>query len=244
MTVPSDELYDAPGHVRALLGAEHINALVFFFLSLGNHLVDPQSNIDPQTGLGNPSTKLARFQKLGSNEGLFLDTLPPGYPLTDGLQRLTAVRALLDTKAYLQLIAGSVTPPFSQCFRTRAYDHTGQRWPALPTLDADCVGGALRAVVWSEDLEQGSGRVVNRGFQPRFLGVGGSIATLLALFPSNRPDDVDSYFWCTPGVQVMTSDPTRFDVHMNAFSTNTLLPTRYDDFLQHFVGTPVLHYYP
>ena len=226
--------------------SRNLPALVFFSLSLGNHLIDPQSNIDPQTGLGNPSTKLARFQRLGSNDASFLATLPPGYPLTDGLQRLTALRALLDTKAYLQLIAGSVTPPFSQCFRTRAYDHNGQRWPAPPppptVSDADCVGGALRAVVWHEDVDS-QGRVLNRGFQPKFLGVGGSIATLLALFPSNRPDDVDSYFWCTPGVQVMTSDPARFDVHMNAFSTNTLLPTRYKDYLNHIVGT-VLHYYP
>lgn len=85
------------------------------------------------------------------------------------------------------------------------------------------------------------GWVPLRGFQPRFLGAGGSIATLLALFPSDRPG-VDSYFWCTPGVEVMTSDPARFDAHMNAFATNTLLQTHYDDFLNYVVWSVVHEY--
>jgi hypothetical protein len=29
---------------------------------------------------------------------------------------------------------------------------------------------------------------------------------------------------------MMTSDPSRFDAHMTAFSTATLMPTHYDDF--------------
>lgn len=71
--------------------------------------------------------------------------------------------------------------------------------------------------------------------------MGGSIATLLALFPSNG-NAVDSYFWCTPGIEVMTSDPNRFNAHMNAFATNTLLATHYDDFLNH-VAWSVVHQY-
>jgi hypothetical protein len=57
---------------------------------------------------------------------------------------------------------------------------------------------------------------------------------------------VDSYFWCTPGVQVMTFDPTvattRFDAHMGAFAANNLLETRYNDFLQHCVSIRTYEY--
>ena len=51
---------------------------------------------------------------------------------------------------------------------------------------------------------------------------------------------MDSYFWCTPGLELMASDPARFNVHMNAFTTNMLLPTHYDDFLNH-VAWSVVH---
>jgi hypothetical protein len=64
---------------------------------------------------------------------------------------------------------------------------------------------------------------------------------MVAMLPSVG-QGVDSYFGCTPGLEVMTSDPTRFDAHMNAFSTNTLLPTHYDDFLNH-VAWSVVHWY-
>ena len=71
----------------------------------------------------------------------------------------------------------------------------------------------------------------------------GSIATMLALFPSVG-QGVDSYYWCTPGVEVMTSDPARFDAHMNAFATNPPLPTHYDDFqLPQHVAWTVVHTY-
>jgi hypothetical protein len=140
----------------------------------------------------------------------------------------------------LQSISPSGIPPYSQCFRARAYDHTGQVWPALPTVDSECVGGALRAVAWNEDRTD-AGHDPNRGFQPKLLGLGGSISTMMALFPSVG-QGVDSYFWSTPGQEVMTSDPLRFDAHMNAFSTNTLLPTHYDDYLNHVVWS-VVHTY-
>ena len=50
------------------------------------------------------------------------------------------------------------------------------------------------------------------------------MAPLLALFPSND-SRVDSYFWCTPGVQLIGNYLHRFDAHMNAFATNALLET-------------------
>lgn len=222
---PYDALYVNPvtRQVRTTLGPTHTNALVAFFLQLGNHYIEPQANN------GNPSRKLARFQLLGSTETAFLGAgFHATYPLTDGLLRLTAVRALLDTGTYLQSISPGI-PRYDQCFRTRAYDHTGQIWPALPTVDTDCVGASLRSVAWHEAPD--TGHVACRGFQPKFLGIGGSIATMLALFPSVG-QGVDSYYWCTPGVEVMsTLNPARFDAHMNAFRTNTLLPTHYDDFL-------------
>lgn len=68
------------------------------------------------------------------------------------------------------------------------------------------------------------------------------MATMLALFPDMRPD-VESWFWCTPGVQMMTRDPARFDAHMNAFTTNSLMSTRYEDFLNHIVPPVVIHSY-
>lgn len=245
--VPYDALYN-PGTqvVRTTLGPVQTNALVQFFLGLGNFYIDPQANN------GNPSRKLARYQLLGGAEATFADrAFPPTYPLTDGLQRLTAVRTLLDTGTYLQTIGP--TPPFSQCFRARAYDQTrviagqppgttGQLWPALPTPDTDCDGGSLRAVHWHDDTSA-AGFVPARGFQPRFLGMGGSLATMLALFPSVG-QGVDSHFWCTPSIQVMTDSTTRFNAHMNAFATNTLLPTHYDDFLNPaFISQTFVHFY-
>jgi len=77
--------------------------------------------------------------------------------------------------------------------------------------------------------------------------MGGSYATLLALFPSQG--DVESYFWCTPGVEAMGPDlrvPTRtamrFDLHMNAFSTNTLMRSHFSDF-QTSPASVVTHVY-
>jgi hypothetical protein len=244
VTTPDEALYDpaSPPLVRMTLGPVQTNALVKFFLELGAYYVDPQQNG------GNPSRKLSRFQI--ANQGVsaaqgvtnFLDLLPAMYPLTDGLQRLTVPRALLDTAAYLQSLPGvqpGTIPPLSLCFRARAYDHTGQRWPAQG--DNECVGGGgVRSVFWNLDFNQ---YVAGRGLQPKFFGLSGSIATLMAMFPSNR-NGVDSYFWSTPGNEMMTSDPARFDAHMNAFSTATLLPTHYDDYqLPNNLAWSVVHTY-
>ena len=46
---------------------------------------------------------------------------------------------------------------------------------------------------------------------------------------------VESRFWSTPGQQAMTSDPRRFDAHMQAWATNVLLPTHYEDYLNSYV---------
>lgn len=233
--VPYDALYADPTTrlVRTALDPEHVNSLVTFFLQLGGCYIEPEAN------QGNPSLKLARYELLNNDEARFIEEMPRTYPLTEGLVRLTAVRALVDTGAFLGSISSSGIPPFGQCFRARAYDHTGKIWPPAPELDRPCVGAALRAVAWNEAPDPG--RVPSRGFQPKFLGFGGSISTLLAMFPTSRPQ-VESYYWCTPAVQVMTSDPTRFDAHMNAFATNVLLPTHYDDFLDH-VSWRVRHEY-
>jgi hypothetical protein len=75
-----------------------------------------------------------------------------------------------------------------------------------------------------------------RGYQSRFLGMGGSISTMVAMFPSVGTS-VSSNYWCTPGVEIMGDNPTRFDAHMNAFATNTLLPTHYEDYLSHILST-------
>jgi hypothetical protein len=69
----------------------------------------------------------------------------------------------------------------------------------------------------------------------------GSISTMVAMFPSVG-QGVDSHFWCTPGIEVMGSSPTRYNAHMNAYATNTLLPTHYDDFLNHVAST-IVHTY-
>jgi hypothetical protein len=239
--VPYDALYDNPANrsVRANLEPSHTNALVEFFLRLGNHYIEPQANN------GNPSRKLARYQLLPSQsrEDDFVALLPGRYPLTDGLQRLTAVRALLDTGAYLQPTPSSPVPTLGDHFCARAYGPEGQLWPAAstpPAPDAPCVGGSLRAVAWHED-GTASAHVPSQGFQPKFLGLGGSIASMLALFPSTG-SGVQSYYWSTPGLEIMASDPSRFDSHMNAFATNTLLETHYDDFLSHVVWS-VVHSY-
>ena len=111
-----------------------------------------------------------------------------------------------------------------------------------PPTDEPCVGGSLRAVAWRA-VPEDPGFVPGQGYQPKFLGLGGanSIATMLALFPSVG-NTVESHFWSTPGLELMGSDPQRFDAHMNAFATNVLLPTYYDDFLNH-VAWSVVHVY-
>jgi hypothetical protein len=240
--VPFDALYSnhATRMVRTTLSATHTNQLVEFFLRLGGHYIDPAANN------GSPSRKLARFQLLGGDENEFvLNGLPGNYPLTPGLLRLATLRSLLDTNAFLQTVSPGIPPPLSQCFRARAYGQTGQLWPPLPNPapppqqprpDNPIVGGSLRAMTWNEDFDLGSGRVPERGFQPRFLGLGGSISTMVAMFPSVGTN-VDSHYWCTPGVEVMGDNPARFNPHMNAFATNTLLPTHYDDFLSHIDST-------
>lgn len=235
-------LFVSPGVVRTSLTPAHINAIVEFLLSLGGHYIDPQVNG------GNPSKKLARFQLAGS-ESEFLESLPDTYPLSDGLLRMTVPRRLQDAKVFLQSIS-TTPPPFSFCFRDRAYDHLGQRWPPVSqALDAPCVGSALRSIFWFPDQHPSAALVVGRGFQQKFLPLGGSIATLLAMFPSNGTD-VHSYYWCRPGIEVMVSDrsaplpsaDSRFDAHMNAFATNILLETRYDSFLSHTTWS-VVHAY-
>ncbi len=71
--------------------------------------------------------------------------------------------------------------------------------------------------------------------------MGGSYATLLALFPSQG--DVESYFWCTPGVEAMGANPSRFNLHMAAHATNTLMRSHFSDFATNHVSL-VTHYYP
>lgn len=255
---PYEALYSTPATrtVHTTLSAQNCNRLVRFFLELGGHYVDPANNN------GNPSRKLAKFELLGS-EAKFIDSMPGTYPMTDGMIRLSAVRALLDADAWLRSLPGSggSIPPFSQCFRARAYSYTGQVFPSplppppppapAPPLQADvaCFGGGLRDVVWNPDLDFASGGVIGRGLQGKFLGAGGSIATLLALFPDDpaRAGQVDSYYWCTPGIQIMGHDPSsvgpwRFDAHMTAFASNVLLESRFDSYLQNISST-VVHTY-
>lgn len=241
---PYDALYDNFGQpnqaVKATLTPANTNALVEFFLRLGGHYIDPDHNND------NPSRKFARWQASGSNASVFLGRVPASYPLTGGLERITVLRRLLETDAYL----GSLSQPI---FRARAYDHYGQQlWPdPVSAQDADCVGEALRSVVWFEEPVNSQGHVPNRGFQPKFLGMAGSYATLLTLFPRQGVTSlgVESYFWCTPGVQAMGNDlrgpaqtAQRFDQHMQAFASNTLMQSHFNDFLTNHV-TVVTHYY-
>jgi hypothetical protein len=54
--------------------------------------------------------------------------------------------------------------------------------------------------------------------------------------------EVESWFWCTPGVEAMGSDPRRFDRHMAAFASSTLLRSHYSDFATNYV-TIEEHYY-
>jgi hypothetical protein len=173
----------------------------------------------------------------------FLDLLPCGYPLTGGCERVTVLRRLLDTGAYLNM----ANPPLSQYFRARAYDHNGVKvWPSV-AQDAACVGPGLRSVRWYEEA-WGPAWVRDQGFQSKLLGMSGSYATLLALFPSTG--GVESHFWCTPGVATMNESfvpaqgVSRFEGHMNAFATNVLMQSHYNDFATNFVPPIVSHTYP
>jgi hypothetical protein len=234
--------------VKTTLTPQDTNDLVRFFLELGGHYIDPDLNND------NPSRKVTRWELAGQNPAVFVSYLPGNYPLTGGLERVTVLRRLLDTETFF---TSTLNPPLSNprlddCFRTRAYDHNGQQlWPDLnppvPT-DVPCVGPALRAVGWFEDQTLLPPQCQScRGYQRKFLGMTGSYATLLALFPSTG--GVESYFWCTPGVQAMGYDlrgpsftADRFDLHMGAYATNTLMPSHYNDFLTNHVSV-VYHYY-
>ncbi|MCA8973379.1 MAG: hypothetical protein KDC98_01590 [Planctomycetes bacterium] len=107
-----------------------------------------------------------------------------------------------------------------------------------PGTNVDYVGAGLRATVWNEDVLLNW--VPSQGYQQGILCMGGSYATLLALFPDQGA--AESYFWCTPGVQALGTDPTRFNVHMNAHATNTLLQSHFGDFATNYVSL-ITHYY-
>lgn len=215
--------------MRTTLGPGETNELVEFFLRLGGHYIDPAYND------GNPSRKTARWELAGQDPEKFMSYVSATYPLTGGLERLAVVRALLDAGEYL----GEPLPQFRQVFGSRAYDHHGL--PIWPGTNVDFVGGGLRSVVWFEDLAD-PGLVIHQGYQTRFLSMGGSYATLLALFPDNA--GVESYFWCTPGVQAMGIDPQRFDVHMDAQAANVLLESRFSTYLNHYVPPIIQYSYP
>jgi hypothetical protein len=219
-----------------------VNALVEFFLKLGGHYADP-TEVQGAVPLTTPSRKFARWVLAGS-EAKFVARLPGNYPLTAGLERVTVFRRLLDTKRFMATVSSSSQPVMSEFFRARAYDHTaplanswsdGSVWPGPlgQDVDAACYGSGLREVVWHarKDVIY----VQSRGFQPRFHGLGGSLATILALFPAGGP--VTSYFWCAPGVQIMGPDlrganetQDRYDANMGAFAGNQLLPSFYWNF--------------
>jgi hypothetical protein len=227
---PYDALYDSvTGQPRATLAPAHINALVEFFLKLGGHYIHPSHNG------GNPSRKMARWQLVGNDPGGFADLVPGNYPLTAGMERVTVVRRLLQTANFLRTELGyGQIPQFRSVFTARAYDHDasapgGQlRWQAGASPNPDYVGHGLRSVVWHEEPPQSPGLVQHRGYQPTFLGMGGSYATMLTMFPSTGP--VESYFWCTPGVEAMVADTGRFQQHMDAHAGNSLLPSHFNTF--------------
>lgn len=231
---PYANLYDpTTGVAKTALSPQDTNALVRFFLELGGYYIDPTHNN------GNPSRKLARFQLAANDRNSFLASRPASFPLTRGLARVTAARRLLDAGRFLQIHFNTI-PPFGTVFRSRAFDHNGQlRWPASGG-DAACVGGGLRSVVWWFDPTV-SGYQNFRGFQPRFHGLSGSYATLLALFPNNSMP-AESYFWCTPGVEPMIPVASNFDKHMQAFTNNTLMPSHYSDYASNYVSVDYRFY--
>jgi hypothetical protein len=230
---PYDALYDANGLPRATLGAAQINALVEFFLKLGGHYIHPAHNH------GTPSRKMARWDLAGRNAGVFLELMPGNYPLTAGMERVTAVRRLLEAANFLRSRPGSSgqIPLFSTVFTARAHSHEltppgGQLLWQAGGQNPDYVGHGLRSVAWHEDQSHVDYRE-DRGFQPNFLGMGGSYATMLTMFPKTgaASGPVESYFWCTPGVEAMGIDPARFEQHMDAHASNTLLPSHFHTFL-------------
>jgi hypothetical protein len=243
---PYGALYVNPGsstpQVKAAPSYADVNALVEFFLKLGGHYADP-AQIQGVAPLTTPSRKFARWVLAGS-VAKFVERLPGNYPLTAGLERVTVFRRLLDAKRFLATVSSASQPLMSEFFRARAYDHTAPPpalwsnasiWPGPlgQDLDSACYGSGLREVVWH--ARKDGGYFPDRGLQPRFHGLGGSLATIMALFPAGGP--VTSYFWCAPGVQIMGPDlrgasetQDRYDANMGAFSTNQLLPSFYWNF--------------
>jgi hypothetical protein len=169
---------------------------------------------------------MARWELAGQNPTTFAGRVPGTYPLTAGLERLTVVHRLLATAAFL----GNPIPQLHERFTARAYGHDTVNsqwlWQAGGS-NPQYVGHGLRSVNWIE-AKDASGWFENQGFQPLFLGMGGSYATLLTMFPSQG--GVESFFWCTPGVAAMGSDPNRFTVHMAAHAGNTLLTSHFSNF--------------
>lgn len=231
--------------IKAVPSYADVNALVEFFLKLGGHYVDP-AEVQGAVPNVTPSRKFSRYALAGSN-AVFVDRLPGNYPLTAGLERVTVFRRLLDAKRFMATVSSASRPVMSEYFRARAYDHAapsaiswsgGSIWPGPLGLDVDaeCYGSGLREVGWH--ARETSGWDEFRGLQPRFHGMGGSLATIVALFPVGGP--VESHFWCAPGVQVMGSDlrdPSglnetmdRYDASMVAFASNQLLPSYFWSF--------------
>lgn len=223
---------------RTTLGPHQINQLVKFFLQLGGHYIDPEQNN------GIPSRKLARWELLLKDPNIFVVSQPGSYPLTAGMERLTAVRRWLATDQFMHAQFGSHIPQFLDVFTARAYGHdatpnSGPLWPT-GSQNAAYVEQGLRSVVWHADVTSGSGFVNRRGFQRKFLGMGGSYATMLAMFPSHGSAQVQSFFWCTPGIEAMGDDPARFNTHMNDHASNILEPSYYSNF-QNFAQ--IVHLY-
>ena len=248
LLVPYDALYSdvAARIVKNTLDPDDYDALVRFFLELSGDFIDPETNG------GVPSRRKARYDLMiaeGRSDEDFAKARPGSFPLTRGLSRLATLRRLLEAADYLKSLNNGAIPEFGRVFRTRLYDHQGNlAWPA-DEAGAPCDGSFLKSIGWGED-QRAAGWTAQRGYQPRYIGMGGSHLTLFALLPKPDPDSEaalppQSYFWCTATIRSMHPEDPAFTSILPHFAENRLLPTHFSDYADDTSGStgPTIHTY-
>ena len=240
LEVPYDALYSSVDDriVKTHLQPEDIDAIVIFFLKLSGDYIDPENNG------GVPSIRKSKYDRAmaaGQSDAFFAASRPGSFPMTRGLGRLATLRRLIEAADFLRNEHSGEIPEFGAVFRTRMFDLNDQlAWPDTEA-GAACDGSFIRAIGWAPD-QLANGYVPQRGYQPRYIGMGGSHLTLFTLLPKKKSDSTEtlppqSYFWCTATIRTMFPEDPSYTSILPHFAQNELLPTHFSDYADDTSGS-------